>query len=197
MAKFPHGLHMIMHIGMASFLSLVIKVWLICPSKNTPRHPSINEGSLFCLSHWDLPNHNGPPQSSWYSWNAFHEKGALTRLWNVQPYNARIIEYWTILSKENETQSKLISLEKLGQPLGNLESTSIGGISRRWFCNFRPKVGEILNFGLFSSLEINLNFKIVLFIIGLYCQGPVHIWSRYIVAFTLGPVARVTVEFMV
>jgi hypothetical protein len=54
-------------------------------------------------------------------------------------------------------------------------------------------VGEILNFGSFSSLEINLNF----FIIGLYCQGPVHIWSKYIVAFTLGPMAQVTVEFMV
>ncbi len=60
MAKFPHGLHIIMHIGMVNFLSLVIEVWLICPSMNTPRHLSINEGSLFCLSHRDLPNHNGP-----------------------------------------------------------------------------------------------------------------------------------------
>jgi hypothetical protein len=42
------------------FLSLVIEVWLICPSMNTPRRLSINEGSLFGLSHQDLSNHNGP-----------------------------------------------------------------------------------------------------------------------------------------
>jgi hypothetical protein len=33
--------------------------------------------------------------------------------------------------KENETKSKLISLEKLGQALGNFERPSIGGISWR------------------------------------------------------------------
>lgn len=53
----------------------------------------------------------------WYHWKAFDEKGAL---WfhNVSNYNAKVIGYWTILSKEIQQ-----NIMKIGENFNTLETS--------------------------------------------------------------------------
>jgi len=70
----------------------------------------------------------------------------------------------------------------LGQDLGIAKMGFLGGD----IVIFRPKVGEILNFKLFSWWEINLKLNKYFSIIKFYNQGPINAWSNYII-FTFKP----------
>jgi hypothetical protein len=49
----------------------------------------------------------------------------------------------------------------------------------RWFLKIWTKVGKILNFESFSSLnfKFNFNFKITFSQLGRYCNRPIHTWA--------------------
>jgi len=106
--------------------------------------------------------------------------------------------YWILNNsvKENETKSKLISLEKLAELLVIWKAPQSVGFLGGDFATLDLRWVRYWILGHFHHRKLIKNFK-YFFHNWALLLGSCSIWSRLIVAFTLGPVAQVAVEFMV
>jgi hypothetical protein len=126
---------------------------------------------LFCLSHWDLPNHGTFHHALNMIGKPVISKGALRWFVNVNNYNARIINYWVFSKKFNKLNK--IFKNDWGEHMLLLKSPQWVRLFRDDFINFKPKLGGNIKFWWIFLTIMNLKF-ISLFTIELYHQGHIH-----------------------
>jgi len=146
---------------------------------------SMKQGSLFCLSCQDLPNHGASCHTLGIFKKLSMSRGASNWFETLWSYSVEGTDYWTIFFMKIKQNQNWKLHWNLGAFLVLLENLQQVRCNRLYFTTFRAnKMWEILIFEWILLLEIQTNCKTL----GL--EGKVS-WALNV--FTLGPMAQDTV----